>query len=199
MAARASSLSSHPGSSSRPGPQGGPLRPGWRVPFVSSPWAHAAFAVAWVGAQGALIATAGERADAMFGFRMFAESSTIRAHLTREVEAPSGHGTVDVPVSRGEWTAKDARGTPHALRWRDRVIEPALATFDTTMPAAYSAAAQVARWKGALDDVAGHLGDDGETRRLRLDLTVLRNGHETTTYHFSSSELASTGLTSPSR
>lgn len=163
---------------------------------MSSPWAHAAFAVAWVAGQVALIATAGDRADAIFGFRMFAESSTISAHLTRELEASSGHGTVDVPVSRGEWTARDAHGTPHAFRWRDRVIEPALATFDTTMPASYSAAAQVARWKGALDDVAGHLGEDGETRQLRLDLTVRRNGHETTSYHFTSaltSALASPG------
>jgi hypothetical protein len=147
---------------------------------------HLAFAVAWIAGQVALILTAGQRADAIFGFRMFAESSTVSAHLTREVEAPTGHGTVDVPVARGEWTARDAHGTPHTFRWRDRVIEPALATFDTTMHASYSAAAQVARWKGALDDVAAHLGEDAETRRLRLDLTVHRNGHETTTYHFTS-------------
>ena len=33
-----------------------------------------AFALAWVAAQGALVLTASRRADAAFGFRMFAES-----------------------------------------------------------------------------------------------------------------------------
>lgn len=146
--------------------------------------ARAAFAVAWIAGQAALILSASRRPDALFGFRMFAESSTIEAHLTRDIEAPSGHGTVEVAVKGGEWIARDTLGAPHAFRWRDRVIEPALASFDTTFHASYSAAAQVARWEGALDDVASHLTEDAETKRLRLDLTVRRNGHETLTYHF---------------
>jgi hypothetical protein len=145
-----------------------------------------AFAALWVAGQAALVLTASGRPDAIFGFRMFAESSTIRAHLTREVEAPSGHGTVDVEVARGEWTAKDASGTRHAFRWHDRVLESGLSVFDRTFQASYSAAAQVARWHGALDDVAAHLDGDAETRRLRLDLVVQRNGREPVTYHFAS-------------
>jgi hypothetical protein len=143
-----------------------------------------AFAAVWLTAQVALVLTASRRADAAFGFRMFAESSTIAAHLSREVEAPSGHGTVLVPVQGGEWIAHDADGRPRLVRWRDRVIEPALAAFDVTMHASYSAAAQVERWHGALDDVAGHLADDAETRGLVLDLDVKRNGHESMTFHF---------------
>ena len=52
------------------------------------------FCVAWITAQAVLILTAPRRADAAFGFRMFAESSTITVRLEREIEAPSGHGTV---------------------------------------------------------------------------------------------------------
>jgi hypothetical protein len=136
--------------------------------------------------QGALILTASQRADAAFGFRMFAESSTLTAQLSREVEAPSGHGTVVVPVKDGEWVARGPDGRPHAIRWRDRVIEPNLARFDQRIPAAYSAAAQVERWHAALDDVAAHLTDDVETRGLELDLTVSKNGHEPVAHHFSS-------------
>src|SRR6202042_2647064 len=66
-----------------------------------------AFACAWIGTQAALVLTAGSRPDAVFGFLMFSESSTIAAHLTREVEAPSGHGTVPVAVKNGQWTARD--------------------------------------------------------------------------------------------
>ncbi len=150
----------------------------WRAPL------RLGFAVVWVGVQGGLIASASRRADAAFGFRMFAESSTIAAHLSREIEAPSGHGTIEVPVVRGEWVARDADGRPHALRWRDRVTEPNLATFDVTFQASYSAEAQVSRWRAALDDVAAHLGDDAETRALSLDLVVRRNGRDPVTYRF---------------
>jgi hypothetical protein len=142
------------------------------------------FAGAWVLAQAVLIVTASRRADAAFGFRMFAESSTVSAHLQREVPSVSGHGTTLVPVQGGEWIGHDAEGRPRLVRWRDRVIESNLATFDVTMHASYSAAAQVDRWHGALDDVAAHLGEDVETRGLVLDLDVRRNGHEASSYHF---------------
>jgi hypothetical protein len=145
------------------------------------------FAVAWMGLQSALVVTASRRADAAFGFRMFAESSTVSAHLSREVEAPSGEGTTIEPVVNGEWVARGADGKPHRVRWKDRVTEPALATFDVTMHASYSAAAQTERWAAALDDVAAHLdSEDSETKRLHLDLVVHRNGREATTAHFTS-------------
>jgi len=94
-----------------------------RAPLVPSAPLVVVFAVAWFALQVTLVLTASQRSDAVFGFRMFAESSTIRAHLTRDVEAPNGHGTVEVTVKDGEWTAKDKDGTPHLVRWRDRVIE----------------------------------------------------------------------------
>jgi hypothetical protein len=144
------------------------------------------FCVAWIAAQGALVLTAPRRADAAFGFRMFAESSTITVRLAREIEAPSGHGTVVVPVKNGEWTARGPDDKPHAIRWRDRVLESNLGRFDVPMHAAYSAAAQVERWHAALEDVAAHLGDDAETLSLHLDLTVSRNGREPVGYHFTS-------------
>lgn len=154
----------------------------WRAPL------RLAFAVAWIALQGILVLTASRRADAAFGFRMFAESSTVSAHLSREIEAPSGHGTTLVPVANGEWIAHGADGRPHRIRWHDRVTQPNLAVFDVTMHASYSAAAQVERWQAALDDVAAHLTDDVdvETKGLHLELIVHRNGHEATTYHFAS-------------
>jgi hypothetical protein len=157
-----------------------------RAPLVPSAPLVVVFAVAWFALQVTLVLTASQRSDAVFGFRMFAESSTIRAHLTRDVEAPNGHGTVEVTVKDGEWTAKDKDGTPHLVRWRDRVIESNLSTFDRVMHASYSAAAQVERWEGALNDVAGHLDGDAQTRRLHLELVVRKNGHEPVTYHFAS-------------
>jgi hypothetical protein len=150
----------------------------WRAPV------RLAFCVAWIALQGALILTASQRADAAFGFRMFAESSTITAELSREVEAPSGHGTITVPVKDGEWVVRGPDGHPRSIRWRDRVIEPNLAAFGVTMHASYSAAAQVERWHAALDDVAAHLAEDTETKELQLDLVVRKNGHEPLTYHF---------------
>jgi hypothetical protein len=70
------------------------------------------------------------------------------------------------------------------VRWRDRVRERNLATFDREIHASYSAAAQVSRWEGALDDVAAHLDGDAETRGLRLELVVRKNGLEAIAYHF---------------
>ena len=150
----------------------------WRAPL------RLAFVIAWIAVQGILVLTASGRPDAAFGFRMFAESSTLMAQLSREVDAPSGHGTVAIPVRDGEWVARGPDGRPHALRWRDRVIEPNLSAFGITMHASYSAAAQVERWRAALEDVAAHLGEDAETRQLHLELVVRRNGREPVTYTF---------------
>jgi hypothetical protein len=143
--------------------------------------ARVAFAVAWFGVQAALVSTAGNRPDAAFGFRMFSESSTIEAHLTRT--AVRGGRTVELPVEDGAWSTRDATGRGHNCSWHDRVKERILATFDHTIPASYSAAAQVTRWQAALADVALHLEPDGETRALNLTLTVHRNGHDAVVTH----------------
>jgi hypothetical protein len=157
-----------------------------RAPLAPSAPLVVVFAAAWIGLQATLVLTASKRADAIFGFRMFAESSTIRAHLTREVDLAGSSGASVVQVRDGEWIARDKDGTPHRVRWRDRVIEGNLATFDRVMHASYSADAQVERWKAALDDVAAHLEGDAETRRLRLELVVRKNGREPVTYDFES-------------
>ena len=138
--------------------------------------ARVAFAAVWIGVQATLISTAGERPDAAFGFRMFAESSTIEAQLTRT--AVRRGRTVELPVEDGTWTTRDDTGRVRTQSWHDRVKDPALASFDRTFAASYSAAAQVSRWQAALADVALHLEPDGETRALNLKLTVHRNGHE---------------------
>lgn len=150
------------------------------------PNARVVFAALYLSGQCALIATAGRRPDAAFGFRMFSESSTLRATLARAIDAPSGHGAVVVPVSDGAWNARDRTGTPRRIRWSDRVHAPELATFDATMHAPYGAAAQIARWKAALDDVASHTPDDAETRQLFLDLTIRKNGRDPFTVHLAS-------------
>lgn len=109
---------------------------------------------------------------------MFNESSTVRFSLLREVEAPSGHGTLLVHTYEGEWTARGKDGTLHRFSWRDRVKVVALSVFDVTLEAGYGAAAQLARMQAALDDVADHIPNDAETRRLLADVTVKRNGRE---------------------
>ncbi len=155
------------------------------------PRSRVAFAALWLGGQGALVATAGRRPDAAFGFRMFNESSTLSVALSRVVEAPSGHGTVAVPVEGGAWTARDAAGVPHRFRWHDRVLLPELATFDATMHASYGEAAQVERWRAALADVAAHVPEDAETRELVLDITVRKNGREPHVVHLVRGRLGS--------
>jgi len=145
------------------------MRPNrWRV----------AFGAAWLALQGVLVATAAARPDAAFGFRMFPEASTIDVHLSRRVDSTSGHGTMLVPVTDGEWIAHDKSGQPRRIKWRDRVREPALATFDRRIFASYGASAQLQRLQAALDDVATHTPDDAETRELVLEVDVRKNGRE---------------------
>jgi len=93
------------------------------VVLLGAMWegAKVAFAAVWLTGQVALIATAGSRPDGAFGFRMFPESSTLSYRLFRDVDAPSGHGTITVEVPDGEWTAKDPSGTPRRVTWRARV------------------------------------------------------------------------------
>ncbi len=140
------------------------------------PRARTAFAAAYLASQVALVATAGGRTDHAFGFRMFGESSTLNVRLFRQIDAPSGHGTVNVPIEDGTWIAKDRDGAPQRFSWRDRVRDPALSTFDTAIHASYGADAQVARLQMALVDVAAHIPQDTETRGLLLQVSERKNG-----------------------
>lgn len=134
------------------------------------------FAVVFVLVQVLLIVTAELRPDRAFGFRMFQESSTLHVELVRDVEAPSGHGTVRVPVRDGAWSARGPDGEQRRHDWRARVREPGLSTFGVWLHASYGADAQLARLRAALDDVATHVAEDTETRRLGLEIRVRRNG-----------------------
>ena len=143
-----------------------------------------ATAMAFLGTQAALIATAPARPDHAFGFQMFAESSTVDARLWREVVR--GDRTVREPIPGGRWTARDARGAVHQLSWYDRVRSRRVARLDGPVFASYGARAQLQRLEAALADVAVHaLGDpDAETRTLGLDVTVRRNGHSPERFTF---------------
>ena len=136
------------------------------------PRARVVFAACWLAGQAALILTAGAREDHGFGFRMFPEASTLEIRLSREV------GGQVVPAPRGEWSARDAQGQLRHFAWHDRVRDPILSSIDTRVFASYGADAQLARLQRALDDVADHVPEDGETVRLRADVMVRRNGQE---------------------
>ena len=107
---------------------------------------------------------------------MFNESSSVEAHLFREVEAPSGHGTTRVAAVGGKWRAHDDAGNMHRFDWYERVKSGAVAPLDTNAHASYGAAAQVDRLHAALDDVAAHVSGDAETEALVLVIDVSKNG-----------------------
>jgi hypothetical protein len=151
-----------------------------RIVLDLGPTVRVFFAGVYLAIQATLVWTASARADRAFGFQMFNESSTMIILLSREVEAPSGHGTIAVLAPHGEWVAKDAMGFPHRFAWHDRVRAPELCAFDRPIPAPYGTAAQLARLQAALDDVATHTPDDADTARLMADVTLRRNGREAT-------------------
>jgi hypothetical protein len=134
------------------------------------------FAASWIAVQGALVLTAGRRPDGAFGFRMFHESSTVQVALYREIRGESG--PVRVRVEDGTWNARDRAGTMRRFTWYDRVRRPELGIFDREISASYGVAAQLWRFQAAVDDVATHLVEDTETRRLVLEVTVRKNGRE---------------------
>ena len=140
--------------------------------------ARAAFVAIWLLGQGALVLTAGRRADAAFGFRMFSESTTISITLSREVLAPTGEGTLLVPVADGSWIARDRGGLPHRFAWNDRVADPVVGALGVTMHAAYGGDAQLERLQAALDDVATHVPEDADTHVLVADVVLRKNGGE---------------------
>ena len=134
------------------------------------PRARVVFAACWIVGQATLVLTAGARADPAFAFRMFPEASTLEIRLSREV---GGHV---VPAPGGEWSARDADGQLRHFSWHDRVRDPILSAVDARVFASYGVDAQLARLQRALDDVADHVPEDGETVRLRADVVVRRNG-----------------------
>jgi hypothetical protein len=103
---------------------------------------------------------------------MFPEASTMEIRLARQV----ARGWVAAP--HGEWSARDAQGQRRHFSWHDRVRDPVLASLDEHVFASYGVDTQLARLQRALDDVSDHVPDDGETLRLRADITYWKNGRE---------------------
>jgi hypothetical protein len=136
------------------------------------PRTRVALAAFWIAGQALLVLTAGERPDHIFGFRMFPEASTLEIHLSRV----TSNGLADAPS--GEWSARDADGQLRHFSWHDRVRDPILAPLGTRVFASYGVDAQLARLQAALDDVAEHIDGDDETRGLRADVRVWKNGRE---------------------
>jgi len=134
------------------------------------PRARVVVAACWLAGQATLVLTACGRPDRIFGFQMFPEASTVEIRLSRE----TGRG--DFPAPRGEWSARDASGQLRHFAWRDRVRDPLLGSLDARIFASYGVDAQLARLQRALDDVIGHVPEDGETVRLRAAVRVWKNG-----------------------
>jgi hypothetical protein len=137
------------------------------------PRARVLFAASWLAVQAALVLTATARPDRAFGFRMFPEASTIEIRLERVL----GQGIV-IADPRGEWSARDAQGQLRHFAWHDRVRDPVLGSLDARVFASYGVDAQLARLQRALDDVADHIPEDAETRRLRAVVVVRKNGED---------------------
>ena len=137
-----------------------------------SPHARVAFAVLWIATQAALIGTASRRSDHIFGFRMFPEASTLEIVVSRiTAQGPA-------PAPLGEWAARDKEGQLRHFSWRDRVHDPILRSLDTRVFASYGVDTQMTRLQVALDDVADHIDGDDETRWLRADVRVWKNGRD---------------------
>jgi len=116
---------------------------------------------------------------------MFPESSSIKVVLYREVDGEGGR--TQVHVDDGVWSARDAGGMARRFNWYERVRTPYWA-FDRETHASYGAAAQLTRLQAAVDDVAAHIPDDAETRRLIVEVTVRRNGREPQVHRLTSPE-----------
>jgi hypothetical protein len=189
---------SDPSRSSQPPRASQPPRPS-QAPRSSTPpaqpWKGAwriAFAFAGVATQVVLVITADRRPDGAFGFRMFAESSTVKITLYREVVGEDGQRK-RIHLEDGVWSARDAGGLKRRFAWTDRVRRRELATFETEISSKYGTNAQLTRLQAALDDVATHTPDDADTRRFLLDVVVRKNGREPYVVHLASAERAAGG------
>ena len=138
------------------------------------PNARTLFCALLLVVEAALIATAGRRADRSYGFRMFADSSSVKVSLFRQID-----GGALLPVEGEQWTAHDCAGGEHRYVWSDMVRWPAPARLDRTTMAPYGTDAALAETKGALAFIAAHTPEDCETRALVAELTLRRNGRET--------------------
>jgi hypothetical protein len=136
------------------------------------PRARLAFAVVYVCAMTAVVATAPFRLDRVFGFQMFNQASKIEIRLARKVR-----GVRDlVPVVDGEWQARDRRGKLRTFRWEDRVRDSVLHVLDRPVHARYGVEGQLFRLKYALADVLDHIPRDAETTGFVASVSAWKNG-----------------------
>jgi hypothetical protein len=125
----------------------------------------------WLVAQLALIATAGQRPNHAFGFRMFSESSELEVHLARRLRGAAGL----VPVEHSQWMARDRDGRPHRIHWGYLMGQNG-PRLDGPGRAPYGARTQLAALEAALSWVATHTPEDAETAQLVADVLVWTNG-----------------------
>lgn len=142
------------------------------------------FAAVYLLTQAGLVLTSPLRPDRIFSFQMFNESSTISIRLSRRVLGANG-AMVSVPTD-GRWEARDENGANGWFSWNDRIRDPILGTLGRPVHASYGVDCQLFRLQKALDDVAGHLAHDSETRAVAADVEVRRNGGEPFVRHFES-------------
>lgn len=156
--------------------------------FDLGPFGRRVFAVVFLTVQAGLILSADARPDQTFAFRMFNESSSLKFELFREVRDPPGERLV--AVEDGLWFARGPDGSEHEFRWRDRVRQPVLWPGHTFRHATYGLDAQLFRLQAALDDVASHIPNDLETRRLIAVAQVQKNGRAAGVVRLSSARRA---------
>jgi hypothetical protein len=146
-----------------------------------------AFAAVWIAVQAILVVTADRRMTGPFDFRPTNESTAMKLVLEREVNGPDGR-PMRVHVDDGGWSARGRDGRYHRQIWYDRVPIPVW-VFDRETPVSHEQA-ELTRLQSALDDVVTHvsLDDDVETRRLFLDVSVRKNGHDPVVHTLTSRE-----------
>lgn len=140
----------------------------------------AAVLVGWLGVQAALILTAGARPEHAFGFRMFAEASTVQYSLSRGIRA--GNGVRELPCPAGRYTTRAGR----SYDWHTWVRQAELGAFDREIVASYGAEAQRSRLEAALRWYAGNVEHDAESEYFVVSGFTTRNGGERVPFRFQS-------------
>jgi hypothetical protein len=146
--------------------------------------ARVGFVVLFLLVQLVLIASAGQRAEGSFGFRMFPESSWMRLRLYRRTAA----GTFPV-ASDGRYVAHDGAGLATMRSVTERIRREDLMPRDQWMFASYGADAALFRVQAALNDLAQHQGStDHETLGWAAEVEIRRNGADPVLHRLASSE-----------
>lgn len=134
------------------------------------------FFLGYLAVQIALLVYAQKSPDLVFGFQMFNASSDMKISLYRKLRSKGR--THLVRVEDGAWQVKDGAGNLVTFRWQDRVRDGVLSNLDRFVHASYGLEAQLFRLRFALEDVAAHLPQDGETRALVAVVDTLQNGRQ---------------------